>query len=208
MRVGERVPLQRRGFGNQDECLDRAHRACCLAEPLLPLVDVRIIPNLGSPLFHCLEGFVRKLSELGRRSRDVNFRDACGGNMRGAFNDAFRDASRNCVDFSWSACNCTRDEAGLVGRARCFGASGGCQMQCMTRLSTNSRVAVLVQRLAPGARHGRSEDIWRRAFALYGRAATVVVGECRLFGECSLICLERLLESGNEVVFKERIRAV
>ena len=72
-------------------------------------------------------------------------------------------------------------------------------------VNKNLRVAVLVQRLTPGTRHGRSEDVGRRAFALDGGAAAVVLAERAVFRECGLVCLKRFFEGGNEVVLKECI---
>ena len=125
--VGQGIPLEGCGFGDEDEGLDGAHGAGGLAQPFLPLVDVRPVPELGGLLLDNLEGLVGNLSELCGRGRDVDLCDARGGNVRGSdlgsdlggdLMDALSNASHGRSDLTRGTCKSTRNGSWLVRCAR------------------------------------------------------------------------------------------
>ena len=78
----------------------------------------------------------------------------------------------------------------------------------------NSRIFIPVQSLPSVTRLaqrrlGQHRSVGRRALALYGRAAApVVLAECALFCEGSLVVVKRFFECCDEVILQERVRAI
>ena len=184
---------------------------------------MRLVPELGGSLLDGLERLVGNFRELCGRGGNVDLCDAWGRNVRSSnlgssdlgsrdlgssLLNALRNASRDRGDFTRGTRKSARDESWLVGRAReLWWASYFRQCRRMTRLVAGLPVADLVQGLASGARRGRSEELGRRALALDGGAAAIVLAENALFGEGGLVGFERPFQSGDQVVFQERVGA-